>query len=156
MWTVEEGISRLREGGAKITSQRIAILRLLKGRMDHPSADQVYNELREDFPTISYATIYSTAQLLANSGLIQILSIDDKRVHFDPDPKPHGHFRCESCGALYDFPIDEEMLDRLRHGSSQQAHSVQIFAYGLCDDCRRATFDLTERIAAEEEVLVEV
>ena len=104
MWTVEEGISRLREGGAKITSQRIAFLRLLKDRTDHPSADQIYNELRENFSTISYATIYSTAQLLAKADLLQILSIDDKRVHFDPNPKPHGHFRCQSCGELFDFP----------------------------------------------------
>ncbi|MBL3593810.1 MAG: transcriptional repressor [Synergistaceae bacterium] len=137
MWTVEEGIARLREGGAKITSQRIAILRLLKGRTDHPSADQIYGELRQDFPTISYATIYSTAQLLADSGLLQILSIDDKRVHFDPNPQPHGHFRCQACGALTDFPIADNVLHSIRDGAPEGAHSVQIFLYGLCDTCRQ-------------------
>ncbi len=153
MWTVEEGIARLREGGAKITSQRIAILRLLRGRTDHPSADQIYNELREDFPTISYATIYSTAQLLANSGLLQILSIDDKRVHFDPNYKPHGHFRCRACGALADFPIEKETLSSIIQVSQFNADNVQIFLYGLCDDCRKK-----EETAGElpnEEVCVE-
>lgn len=152
MWTVEEGISRLREGGAKITSQRIAFLRLLKDRTDHPSADQIYNELRENFSTISYATIYSTAQLLAKADLLQILSIDDKRVHFDPNPKPHGHFRCQSCGELFDFPLDEDLLTQLRQSPSQRTQSVQVFAYGLCDACHQADVESAVVVSAEEEV----
>jgi Fur family peroxide stress response transcriptional regulator len=71
MWTVNEGISVLREKGAKITAQRIAILRQLEGRTDHPSADTLYKELSVEYPTMSVATVYSTAQLLAEAGTDQ-------------------------------------------------------------------------------------
>ena len=70
MWTVSEGINVLRGRGAKITAQRIAILKQLEGRTDHPSADILYKELSVDYPTMSVATVYSTAQLLADAGLI--------------------------------------------------------------------------------------
>ena len=94
MWTVDDGIAVLRERGAKITAQRIAILQKLEGRKDHPSAETLYRELSSEYATMSVATLYSTAQLLAEAGLIKILSIDDKRVYFDPTTETHGHFLC--------------------------------------------------------------
>ncbi|MDT8284556.1 MAG: transcriptional repressor, partial [Thermovirgaceae bacterium] len=71
MWTIEEGTERIRDRGLKITSQRVGILKLLKGRNDHPSAEQIFREMKQSFPTISFATIYSTAQILQEAGLMQ-------------------------------------------------------------------------------------
>ncbi|KUK61782.1 MAG: Ferric uptake regulator, Fur family [Synergistales bacterium 57_84] len=90
MWTIEDGIERIRSRGLKITSQRIAILKLLKGRKDHPSAEKIFREMKKTYPTISFATIYSTAQILQDAGLLQILTIDEHRVFFDPNPHPHA------------------------------------------------------------------
>ncbi len=86
MWTIEEGIERIKNQGLKITSQRIAILKLLKDRKDHPSAEKIFREMKRSYPTISFATIYSTAQILQEAGLLQILTIDEHRVFFDPTP----------------------------------------------------------------------
>ena len=91
MWTIEEATERIRRKGLKITSQRVGILKLLIGRKEHPSAEQVFREMKGTFPTISFATIYSTAQILQDAGLLQILTIDGQRVFFDPDPEPHAH-----------------------------------------------------------------
>ena len=122
MWTVDDGIAVLRERGAKITAQRIAILQKLEGRKDHPSAE----------------TLYSTAQLLAEAGLIKILSIDDKRVYFDPTTETHGHFLCRKCGKLFDIPVNEDEIFRsastVRDNIAQIEHT-EIFFYGLCSDC---------------------
>lgn len=138
MWTVDDGIAVLRENGAKITSQRIAILERLQGRADHPSAETLYHELAAQNASMSVATLYSTAQLLADAGLIKILSIDDKRVYFDPDTTTHGHFLCRKCGKLFDVPVDESAL--FNAASSEREHIAQIerteiFFYGLCSDC---------------------
>ena len=138
MWTVNDGISVLKERGAKITAQRIAILKKIEGRTDHPSADVLYKELTEDYPTMSIATVYSTAQLLADSGLIKILSIDDKRIYFDPTTATHGHFLCKKCGKLMDLHIDEKML--LQSDSDAEKYianidNAEIFFYGICKNC---------------------
>lgn len=138
MWTVNEGINVLRGRGAKITAQRIAILRQLEGRTDHPSADVLYKELAVDYPTMSVATVYSTAQLLAEAGLIKILSIDYKRVYFDPTTSTHGHFLCRDCGKLVDLEIEEEGLFKsasTSQNSIAQIENAEVFLYGLCTDC---------------------
>lgn len=138
MWTVDDGIAVLRENGAKITSQRIAILERLHGREDHPSAETLYRELAADNASMSVATLYSTAQLLADAGLIKILSIDDKRVYFDPNTATHGHFLCRKCGKLFDIPVDENVLFRAASSQREQIAQIErteIFFYGLCSDC---------------------
>ncbi|MDO5115800.1 MAG: Fur family transcriptional regulator [Synergistaceae bacterium] len=138
MWTVEDGINVLRDKGAKITAQRIAILQKLEGRTDHPSADTLYRELSSEYSTMSVATLYSTAQLLAEAGLIKILSIDDKRVYFDPTTDTHGHFLCRSCGKLFDIPVDEADIFKsavTERENIAQIERTEIFFYGLCTDC---------------------
>lgn len=135
MWTIDEAVEQLKQSGAKITSQRVGILKLLENRKDHPSAEQIYREMQKAFPTISFATIYSTAQLLEETGLLQIITIDDKRVFFDPNPKVHGHFRCKRCGSLTDFPLDREIVDNLRRNTPHSVFQVQLYLYGLCAEC---------------------
>lgn len=135
MWTVEDGIERIRSRGLKITSQRIAILKLLEDRKDHPSAEKIFREMKEIYPTISFATIYSTAQILRDAGLLQTLSIDDRRVFFDPDPTPHAHFLCSKCGALEDIPLEKEILNRIRRSVPHNLDAVQVYCYGICRAC---------------------
>lgn len=138
MWNVDDGITVLREHGAKITAQRIAILKQLEGRKDHPSADTLFKELSAEHPTMSIATVYSTAQLLGDAGLVKILSIDDKRVYFDPETATHGHFLCKKCGRLVDLDIDEEGLYSSATDGEDgiaQIERAEIFFYGLCSDC---------------------
>jgi len=135
MWAIEEGIQRLKSSGGKITAQRIAILKLLAGRKDHPSADVICNELRQFFPTISYATIYGTAQLLADLGLINILTIDDKRILFDPETTFHAHFRCTNCGAIIDVPFDTGNMGAFFPHLHHKVENSQVYLYGTCEHC---------------------
>ena len=134
MWTVEDGIRRLQDRGAKITAQRIAILKRLEGRTDHPSADRLFQEVKEEFPTLSIATIYSTTQILADAGLLKVLSIDEKRVYFDPGTHPHGHFLCTRCGRLLDVGLPEEMKLQVELEGAQ-VDRLEFFLYGVCPRC---------------------
>lgn len=137
LWTVSDGITILREHGAKITAQRIAILRNLEGRTDHPSADMIYKDLAPEYPTMSVATVYSTAQLLADAGLVKIISIDDKRVYLDPNTSTHGHFQCKQCGMVLDFSVNEKKLLSAAISTEEIAHidSTEVFFYGVCSNC---------------------
>ncbi len=141
MWTVDDAVEVLKERGAKITAQRIAILRKLEGREDHPSAERLYKELSSEREAMSVATLYSTAQLLADAGLIKILSIDDKKVCFDPATETHGHFLCRGCGRLFDIPVDEdEILGSVSviRCSIARIEQTEIFFYGLCSGCAKS------------------
>lgn len=135
MWTIEEGTERIRSKGLKITSQRVGILKLLKDRKDHPSAEQIFREMKETFPTISFATIYSTAQILQDAGLLQILTIDGQRVFFDPEPEPHAHYRCRVCGSVSDMPFPNGAAKKIRESSPNSIDTIQIYCYGTCSGC---------------------
>lgn len=137
LWTVNDGITILREHGAKITAQRIAILKNLEGRTDHPSADMIYKDLAPEYPTMSVATVYSTAQLLAEAGLVKIISIDDKRVYLDPNTSTHGHFQCKQCGRVLDFSVNEKKLLGAAVSAEEIARvdSTEVFFYGVCNNC---------------------
>lgn len=135
MWNVDEVLEKLKAKGYKLTSQRRAIIEKLCGRKDHPTAEQLYNELKKDYPTISFATIYSTVQLLAELGYLQILTIDDKKSHFDPTPDMHAHFLCQGCGKLEDIEIIPEEAEKLKSLCAHKARIIEVFIYGLCPEC---------------------
>ena len=139
MWTIEEGTARIRNKGLKITSQRIGILKLLKDRKDHPSAEQIFREMKTTFPTISFATIYSTTQILQEAGLLQILTIDGHKVHFDPNPEPHAHFRCRECGSVSDLPLSADIINQIIECSTDEIGSIQVYCYGTCKKCLAQT-----------------
>ena len=138
MLDLDNGIRQLQNAGAKITSQRIAIMKLLQGRTDHPSAEQLFLELKPEHPTLSIATVYSTTQLLAQASMLRILSIDEKKVYFDPNTAPHAHFMCRECKKITDIPMDfsrtaEQITPELGIAAID---STEVFYYGICMECK--------------------
>jgi Fur family peroxide stress response transcriptional regulator len=134
--TVDEGIRYLHSSGAKITETRVAIMQSLENRYDHPSAEQLFIELKPKHPTLSIATVYSTAQLLAKASLLRILSIDEKKVYFDPNLEPHGHFMCKSCKKVFDIPVDFSAIFKFDAPTCiSSIDTADVFYYGLCTNC---------------------
>jgi Fur family peroxide stress response transcriptional regulator len=136
MLTVDSGIKYLQSAGAKITSTRVAMLRALENRKDHPSAEQLFLELKPDHPTLSIATVYSTAQLLSKGSLLRILSIDEKKVYFDPEVDFHGHFMCRNCKQVFDLPLDFDFMKACSDSDRiSSVEDAEIFCYGICAEC---------------------
>jgi Fur family peroxide stress response transcriptional regulator len=129
------GIQYLQGAGAKVTATRIAIMRSLENRKDHPSAEQLFLELKPFYPTLSIATVYSTAQLLARGSMLRILSIDEKKVYFDPNMEAHGHFMCRSCKRVFDIPVSFNLMKTEMPGEVASVEYGEIFYYGLCSKC---------------------
>ena len=121
----------------KYSRQREAIKNFLMTRKDHPTADMVYSNIRQEFPNISLGTVYRNLTLLSDIGEIQRLHFSDGVDHFDADISPHYHFVCQSCGRVID--LNMENVDFMSHFSAvgfdgQIAGHVTYF-YGLCGDC---------------------
>ena len=93
----------------KHSKQREAIMAFLKTRYDHPTADTVYMNIRQEFPNISLGTVYRNLSLLADLGEIQKLTPGQGPDRFDANVQPHYHFICKTCGQVMD--MDMENLD---------------------------------------------
>ena len=82
----------------KRSKQRDAILSFLATRYDHPTAETVYLNIKEEFPNISLGTVYRNLNLLSEIGEIQKISSGVGPDRFDGNPAPHYHFLCKKCG----------------------------------------------------------
>lgn len=122
----------------KHSRQRDAILVYLMSRKDHPTADMVYQNIRNTIPNISLGTVYRNLSLLSESGEITRLSCDGKVDRFDADTRPHYHFMCRKCGCVSDLLIP--YADNLNREAAKDFdgtildHST-IFT-GYCKNCK--------------------
>lgn len=133
----EDLISLLRDKGYKVTTQRLEIFKYVLSRDDHPSAEQVYQALKIDFPTISLGTIYKTLHLMEDLNLIQELGFKDGTVRYDPDTDLHLNLVCTSCGKIKDRkPQNLEMIwKELLSNLDIKTEGQRIDIYYKCSEC---------------------
>ncbi len=116
--------------------KRDAICEVLREKRDHPTADMVYERVREKYPEISLATVYrNLAQLCAEGELIKIGAEGKER--YDIDTSLHTHFFCEDCGDVYDV-FSPLRLSGLANAESElgcKIETAQITFRGRCKMC---------------------
>ena len=133
-------LADLRSLGLRITPQRVAIVRLFAGDPSHPTAQELFERLRPDFPTVSFATVYNTLDALAGAGLSRTLRLGTA-ARFDPNTQPHHHAVCDRCGAIVDVPAKDHEADAPARRSVRAAAPgfavtrVERIYRGLCAAC---------------------
>jgi len=102
----EEFEGECRRRGLPVTVQRRAIFEALLGRRDHPTADQIYEAVRDRLPSLSRTTVYRVLETLVDVGAARRVAHPDAVARFDPVTRRHHHLVCERCGALTDLDDD--------------------------------------------------
>jgi Fur family peroxide stress response transcriptional regulator len=128
-------MSNLENISMRVTPQRMAILKYLEGNKDHPSAEEIYNKMKELYPNMSFATVYNTLQVLKERGGLQEITIDPSRRRYDPDINLHHHMICMKCKKISDINIDIalELPEEERRGFRVLGNHIEF--YGLCPGC---------------------
>ncbi len=96
--------------GLRATHQRMVILEVVMKMDFHPSADQIYEKIRKDNPSISLATVYKAAEAFVEHGLLARVFTEDGLKRYDPNLSRHGHVYCANTGEIVDY-YDEELND---------------------------------------------
>lgn len=134
---------RLRDAGFRPTPQRAAVYQCLlelarEGR--HPDVEELYQAVRQNFPTISRATVRRTLDLLTGLGLARPITLPGAARRYDGNPHPHVHVRCVDCGTVTEVDVPElpDLLEIVaeRSGFILTGHAV-VFT-GLCPRCQPA------------------
>jgi len=118
------------------TIQKLKIMQHLQSVKTHPSAEMIYNAVKEEVPTITLATVYRNLNFLAGEGKILKLEINNE-FRFDGDISKHQHCVCKKCGCIKDLfqeEISEYALKKISH-SGFQPEAVNVIFMGLCDKC---------------------
>lgn len=125
----------------KYSRQRQVIKDFLMNRKDHPTADVVYMNVRQEYPNISLGTVYRNLTLLADMGEIQRLRLGDGVDHFDADTSRHYHFVCSECGSVTDLKMDniDNIIDIASMNFDGEIQGHVTYFYGICGNCRQKT-----------------
>jgi Fur family peroxide stress response transcriptional regulator len=128
----------LREQGARVTPQRVAIFKAVESSGSHPDADAVYKRVSREYPHISRDTVYRTLSMMEEKKIIgSVLSFGNAK-RYDPNTNKHHHLICIRCRNIFDF--DAEVFDRLEPPASRiasfQVFRITVHVEGICDKCQ--------------------
>ena len=123
------------------SKQRKSILDFLHTRTDHPTAEVIYQNVREVIPNISLGTVYRNLNQLADNGMILRLKGKNGAEHFDGNTEEHQHFICNECGAVEDiFLKDHELLASVNAAAEEifdgEIYGKDIYFFGVCSKCK--------------------
>lgn len=120
--------------GIKPSYQRIRIFRYLIENQTHPTVDQIFSALHKELPTLSKTTVYNTLALFVDKKLVRALTIEENELKYDIIVEDHGHFKCQSCGKLFDFHIklDDYIPKEL---NKFVINDKNVYFNGICPDC---------------------
>ena len=132
---------QIRAAGLRLTPQRLLIYQTLLQSKRHPTAQGLFEAVKDETPSLSQATVYNTLQALVNAGLIQeIGEAGDGAVHYDADLTPHVNLVCTRCHRVDDFfdvPLDA-VAEQVASQSGYQIQGARTVYYGRCPECQTA------------------
>ncbi len=133
-------LRKLREMGYRITPQRLAILKILAESEGHPGAEDIYAQVKTDFPTTTIATVYKTLAVLKSVGEVLELEFSGDYNRYDgKKPSSHPHLICIKCKRIVDPDLTslDEMTAKLASKTGYKLISHRLDFYGICPEFQR-------------------
>lgn len=128
---------RCRQANLKVTPQRMAVYKVLVETDEHPSAEMVFNKVRQQTPNISLDTVNRTLLTLAKIGAAFIVEGSGDAKRFDGNLEHHQHFKCIKCRRIVDFhykPFDNIKLPA-KISKKFTVLKKTVYLEGVCDLC---------------------
>ena len=128
------------EKATKHFRKRDAILTCLRETTEHPSAEWVYSQLKQEIPDLSLGTVYRNLSLFKEQGLITSLGTVNGVERFDANTDPHVHYICTGCGRVLDLHqlrVPEELNQAAAMNSGGEVTGCQLTFTGVCGQCAR-------------------
>jgi len=134
-------VDLLRSRGQRVTSQRLVILRELRRRGRHATAEEIGGAVSRDLPGISVPTVYATLDLLVELGLARKVDVGTGVSLFDGRSDPHQHTVCRSCRRVDDLDVrfDSGVLIDAAADHGFAGDQVDVVLHGICANCRAAS-----------------
>ena len=128
---------RCRQAGIPLTVQRRAVLSALAARDDHPTPEEVFQDVSARVPGISRGTTYRTLDTLVTLGLVVRVSHPGSSARYDAKVYRHHHLICDGCGRMVD--LESKALDRIKLPNLSTAgfrvRDYSVHVRGLCEPC---------------------
>ncbi|MFC1968744.1 Fur family transcriptional regulator [Chloroflexota bacterium] len=136
---VKDATNTLKELGYRLTPQRMMVLAAIEDSDNHISAEEIYAQVRAQYPHVNISTVYRTLELLKGFGLVTETDMGEDRVRYHSAEKGHHHHLiCRKCGVVTD--MDESLLSPLKNALLKQynfrADLRHLAIFGQCISCQ--------------------
>ena len=120
-------LKKIEESGIIPTKQRRVLAKILfkKGNR-HISAEDLYDEVKQEDRKISMATIYNTLKQFTILGLIREIVVDKNKSLYDTNNEPHYHLYIEDEGKVHDIPTNNINLDLPSVPACLNLHNIDV------------------------------
>ena len=105
---------------------------------DHPTAAEVFEAVRDRFPTMGLATVYATLNVMVERGLLRPLAFESA-VRFDANVTPHANLICTACGRITDYDGCDDVFELSATAPpatpASSLEQQRLDLYGRCGSC---------------------
>jgi Fe2+ or Zn2+ uptake regulation protein len=133
---VQDLIELLHARGQRVTPQRLVILRELRRRRKHATAEEIHNAVYDELPGTSIPTVYAALELLVELGLVRRIDTGTAAL-YDARVEPHQHAVCRRCGRVQDVDgkLNAGALLRAADAVGFHPEAAELIISGLCEEC---------------------
>lgn len=128
----------LKDNQLKVTPQRMAILKEIE-KIGHTSIEEIYDNIKETYPSISLATIYKNLASMQEAGIIDEVRLPNQKQHYELIKEPHVHLVCEKCGSIVDVPMNNSLKglrESYEKSTNFKVKTASVAFVGLCSLCQ--------------------
>lgn len=131
---LNESETILRNSGIRVTKPRLIIYDYILTTMSHPTCEEIYEALKGDNPSLSFATVYNVTEKLFEEQMLRRLNSPTGERRYDATVDFHGHFYCDVCGKVSDFKCSKNAV--LSSVKGLNIRNLDISATGVCSNCQ--------------------
>jgi Fe2+ or Zn2+ uptake regulation protein len=130
-------LSWLREQGYRLTPQRLAILEVLRNAHGHLSPTEIYQQVAQDIPGLTEATVYRTLNFLAEQGLVLVAHLGRGQLVYEFTEHDHHHLICNQCGDMREIDHLElkDLYKQFLNNTGYQINTIHATFFGFCPEC---------------------
>lgn len=134
---------QLRARGFRMTSQRMAILHVLRHEGTHLSPADVFKKARKELPGLTEPTVYRTLEFLADNGLVRPSYAANGHLSYEITGNDHHHMVCRNCGAEIEVEhlLLESLYRLLETTSGYRSIDSHVTFFGICPKCQNKRGD---------------
>jgi Fur family transcriptional regulator, ferric uptake regulator len=137
---VDEVTALLRSRGERMTTPRLAVLRVLLERPGHLSAEQIVTAVAEGEPAVHRASVYRALEMLTHIDVVAHVHLGHGGTAYHlatPHQSAHLHAQCDECGRVIDLPVDalEQATADIGRRTGFQLDPRHVALSGRCADC---------------------
>lgn len=130
----------LKAKNLKATPQRMSILKALS-KHEHPNIDELYEQIKEEYPAISLATVYKNLGTMIDEGLVIELALPNSKSKYDIYEYEHIHLVCNKCNSVYDLDYDKAYINdyqkKIQNNISSKISNIKITVFlEECSNCK--------------------